>query len=100
MSRLASEIEATCPCCSAVLVVDLNLKRVVRYNEPERQDKPELGEAERILTKEAERREAAFQRSIADERTRGSTLSKRFEEALQQASDEPVTRPERDFDLD
>ena len=100
MSRLASEIEATCPCCSAVLVVDLNLKRVVRYNEPERHDKPDFGESERILTKEAERREAAFQRSIADERTRGATLSKRFEEALQQASDEPVTRPERDFDLD
>jgi hypothetical protein len=27
-------------------------------------------------------------------------LSKRFEEALRQARDEPITKPQRDFDLD
>jgi hypothetical protein len=27
-------------------------------------------------------------------------LSKRFEEALRQAREEPITRPKRDFDLD
>ena len=34
------------------------------------------------------------------ERTRGDALSKRFEEALKQARDEPITKPSRDFDLD
>jgi hypothetical protein len=34
------------------------------------------------------------------ETTRGDALSKRFEEALRQAREEPVTKPVRDFDLD
>jgi hypothetical protein len=34
------------------------------------------------------------------EKTRGDALSRRFEEALKQARQEPVTRPSRDFDLD
>ena len=48
----------------------------------------------------AARREAIFQESVAAERTRGDALSKRFEEALKQARQEPVTKPTRDFDLD
>jgi len=59
-----------------------------------------LSDAERILAKEAAQREAAFKQSVSEERTRGDALSKRFEEALREASKEPVTRPERDFDLD
>ena len=100
MTNLTSEFELVCPCCSASLVIDVGLKRVVRHSEPERQDKVELGEADRILTEEAARREAVFQQSVADERTRSDALGKRFEEALRKATDEPVTRPERDFDLD
>lgn len=100
MSTLKSELEVTCPCCQAVLVVDLNLRRVVRHQEPERLDKPELSHAQRILAEEAARREAAFQQSVQDEKTRGDALARRFEEALRQASREPVTKPTRDFDLD
>jgi len=37
---------------------------------------------------------------VESEKTRGDALSRRFEEALKQARDEPVTRPSRDFDLD
>lgn len=97
---LKSEFETACPCCRATLVVDVNLKRVVRHEEPVRSDRPELSDAQRILAQEAERREALFQESVAAERTRGDALSRRFEEALKQASQEPVTKPTRDFDLD
>jgi hypothetical protein len=100
MARLKSEIEVTCPCCQSTLVVDLNLGRVVGHKEPERGDKPELGEAHRILAEQAARREAVFQQSVESEKTRGDALSKRFEEALRQAKEEPVTKPTRDFDLD
>jgi hypothetical protein len=100
MARLKSEIEVTCPCCQSTLVVDLNLGRVVGHKEPERTDKPELGEAHRIVAEQAARREAAFQQSVDAEKTRGDALSKRFEEALKQARQEPVTKPTRDFDLD
>jgi len=100
MARLKSEIEVTCPCCQSTLVIDLNLGRVVGHKEPERGDKPEFGEAHRILAEQAARREAVFQQSVESEKTRGDALSKRFEEALKQARQEPVTKPTRDFDLD
>ena len=100
MARLKSEIEITCPCCQSTIVVDLNLGRVVSHHEPERGDKPELSDAQRILAEEAARREAMFEESFNAERTRGDALSKRFEEALKQAKQEPVKKPLRDFDLD
>jgi hypothetical protein len=37
---------------------------------------------------------------VTAEKNRGDVLSKRFDEALQQARTEPVTKPMRDFDLD
>ena len=49
MSRLKSELELTCPCCGSTLVFDRNLERIVEHKEPERADKPELSDAQRIL---------------------------------------------------
>ncbi len=97
---LSSEFDVVCPCCGAVQTVDSRLKRVVAHREPEREDKPELDQAQRILADEAARREALFEQSVTQERNRGDILSRRFDEALEQARHEPVTRPDRDFDLD
>lgn len=97
---LESEFEVICPCCRATLIVDTNLRRVIRHEEPVRGDKPELSDAHRLVAEEAARRENLFEQSVAAERTRGDALSKRFEEALRQAKDEPITKPTRDFDLD
>jgi len=99
MAKLKSEIEIVCPCCQATLIFDPNLGRVVSHKEPER-DKPELTDAQRILADQAARREAIFQQSVDSEKTRGDALSKRFDEALKQARQEPITKPLRDFDLD
>ena len=100
MAKLKSELEITCPCCGATMVIDLNLRRVVSHKEPERGDKPELSEAQRILAEQEARRNALFEESVNAEKTRGDALSKRFEEALKQAREEPVSKPLRDFDLD
>ena len=100
MAKLKSELELTCPCCGAALVIDVNLGRVISHREPERGDKPELSQAARILADEAARREALFDQSFQAEKTRGDALARRFEEALKQANQEPVTKPMRDFDLD
>jgi hypothetical protein len=100
MSKLKSELELTCPCCRSALVVDVNLGRIVSHKEPERTDKPELNEAVGILAAQDARREALFEQSVEAEKGRDDALSRRFEEALKQASREPVTRPTRDFDLD
>jgi hypothetical protein len=100
MAKLKSEFTTTCPCCRATLTIDVNLRRIVSHEEPEREDKPDLDAAQKILAEEAARREAIFQQSVAAEKTRGDALSKRFEEALKQARKEPITAPKRDFDLD
>ena len=100
MTLRQSEFETTCPCCQSTLVVDVNLRRIVRHVEPPSGEKPELDEAQRILAQEAARREALFQQSVSAEKSRGDVLSKHFEEALKQASGEPVAKPTRDFDLD
>jgi deoxycytidylate deaminase len=100
MAPLKTEYEVTCPCCRTTLVIDAGLKRVVRHVEPERADKPKLDEAHRILAEAKARRESIFDQSVESERTRGDALSKRFEEALKQAREEPLSKPERDFDLD
>lgn len=100
MAKLKSELEITCPCCNAALVVDVNLGRVISHQVPERGDKPELNQAARILAAEEARREALFEQSFAAEQNRDDALAKRFEEALKQAKQEPVTKPLRDFDLD
>jgi hypothetical protein len=100
MAKLKSELEVECPCCKSILTIDLNLNRVIGHKEPESGLKVELTDAHKILSEEAARREAIFQQSVESERTRGDALSRRFEEALRQAKDEPVTKPKRDFDLD
>ncbi len=100
MARLKSELEVVCPCCGAALVIDTNLGRIVEHREPEREDKPDLDAAQKILAEEQARREAIFKQSVEAEKTRGDALSRRFEEALKQARQEPITKPKRDFDLD
>jgi hypothetical protein len=100
VATLASEFEVECPCCGGTLVVDSNLRRVISHQEAQRQDTPSLEAAQQILADEKSRRDALFARSVADEKGRGDVLSKRFDEALQRAKDEPIERPVRDFDLD
>jgi len=100
MAKIRSEFDVLCPCCHSTLVVDVHLRRVISHKEPERADKPELDEAQRIVAAQAARREALFQESVQAEKTRSDDLARRFEEALKQAKQEPVTKPTRDFDLD
>lgn len=100
MSPLRTEFEVICPCCHSTLIVDEGLKRVVRHVEPERADKPKLDDAHEILAAAKARRDALFEQSVASEKTRGDALAKRFDEALKEASKEPIEKPSRDFDLD
>lgn len=100
MSRLKSERDLTCPCCGATLVFDVHLGRIVRHEAPPRGVRPELDDAQRILQEQAARREALFEQSVQAEKTRGDALARRFEEALKQAAQEPVSKPLRGFDLD
>lgn len=100
MPKLQSEREMTCPCCGAILTVDLNLGRIVAHQQPPDADRPDLGNVQKILAEQAARRNALFEQAMEAEKTKGDALSKRFEEALREAKKEPVSKPVRGFDLD
>lgn len=100
MAMLQSEREVTCPCCGSTLVVDLDLGRVVSHQEPSSPHAAALDNAQRVLQEQERRREAIFEQSVQTERGRDDALSRRFEEALEKAKQEPVTKPLRGFDLD
>ena len=71
-----------------------------RISEPERRDKPELSDAAAHSGAGGGPARRLFEQSVEAEKTRDDALTRRFEEALRQANDEPITRPLRDFDLD
>jgi hypothetical protein len=100
MAKLTSERELTCPCCGAILTVDLNLGRIVSHEPPVNPNRPELDKAQTILAEQAAKRDALFEQSFLNEKNKGDALSKRFEEALKEAKKEPVSKPLRGFDLD
>jgi hypothetical protein len=100
MAILQSEREVTCPCCGSTLVVDLNLGRVVSHREPPSAHAAALDNAQRVLQEQERRRESIFEQSVHTERGRDDALSRRFEEALEKARQEPITKPVRGFDLD
>jgi hypothetical protein len=98
----SSAITVTCPCCNASLTVDANLQKVIAHEAPptRHQAAPDLDRAGALLREQAERREAIFRQSAADEKSKPQLLERKFEEALKKSKDQPVERPTRDIDLD
>jgi hypothetical protein len=94
-------IEAACPCCHAILRVDVATGAVLSHKLPEKPPAIEdLGVAARALKGEAAKREEMFQKSFAEQKTRQSILDKKFDELLKQAKESPDTGPQkRDIDL-
>ncbi|MBI4167056.1 MAG: hypothetical protein HY508_15120 [Acidobacteria bacterium] len=96
-----STMEVTCPCCGAQLKLDAELGKVLHHTAPPKPDRsPDLDHAARLLEKEKARREALFQQSTEDQKIKSDLLDRKFQEALKQTKDEPITRPTRDIDLD
>ena len=94
-------IEVVCPCCQATLKVDAQLAVVLSHHAaPVAGPDVDLTDAGRLLREQAERREEKFQKSWDAEQKKDDVLSRKFEEALKKAKNEPVEKPVRDFDLD
>ena len=96
-----SVLEVICPCCGARLKVDGELGKVLYHTAPPRHTKaPDIDHASKLVEKEKARREALFQQSSEETKTRSQLLERKFTEALKQTKDEPATPPLRDIDLD
>jgi hypothetical protein len=97
-----NDIQVTCPCCGARLTIDPQLRQVISHEAPppQRGLSPDLDRAAALLREQAAKREALFNQSAQDLKTKSQVLDRKFQEALGKSKDEPVTKPTRDIDLD
>jgi hypothetical protein len=94
------DFSVTCPCCSAILTLDPDLKKVISHEAPPRQSTaPDLEHATALLREQAAKREALFNQSAANEKIKSQLLDRKFEAALEKSKDEPIQKPTRDIDL-
>jgi len=99
--KSAPPVEVTCPCCQAKLTIDPQLAVVLSHEAPPKAAPDvDISDAARILQEQAQRREDKFRKSWEAEKKKEDVLSRKFEEALKKAKDQPVEKPLRDFDLE
>src|ERR1700756_1197181 len=102
MPKKPSTIEVTCPCCSAVLKVDVGTAAVIAHT-PAVKPKTfaDMEAAAKAMREQDSRRESIFQQSVEAQKHASDLLEKKFQEALKKAKETPDTgKPIRDFDLD
>jgi hypothetical protein len=94
--------EVTCPCCSALLKVDMETRAVIAHTAAV---KPrmfaDMEDAARAMKEQDTRRESIFRQSVEAQKHASELLEKKFQEAVKKAKESPDTgKPIRDFDLD
>ena len=95
-------LEVECPCCQAVLKIDIETRAVISHKA---QEKPrvveDLAAAVAKLKGEGARREEVFRKQFEAEKTHGKVLEKKFDELFRQAKENPdQPPPRREFDFD
>jgi hypothetical protein len=97
-----SNFDMTCPCCGALLKIDVATRAVISHTAAV---KPrmfnDMEEAARAMKEQDSRRESIFRQSVEAQKHASDLLEKKFQEAVKKAKESPDTgRPIRDFDLD
>ena len=95
-------LEIECPCCQAVLKIDVETRAVISHKAPEKPRAVEdLATAVARLKGEGARREEVFRKQFEAEKTHGKVLEKKFDELFKQVKENPdVPPPKREFDFD
>jgi len=102
MAKTPAQFEVTCPCCGALLKVDVETKAVIAHT-PKAAPKTfnDMEEAARAMKERDSRKESIFRQSVENQKNQADLLEKKFQEALRKAKETPDTgKPLRDFDLD
>ena len=102
MAKKAPNFEVTCPCCSALLKVDVETQAIISHTAAV---KPrmfnDMEDAARAMKEQDSRRESIFRQSVEAQKNASDLLDKKFQEAVRKTKELPDTgRPIRDFDLD
>jgi hypothetical protein len=100
-NRSGENLNVTCPCCQAKLVIDSVFGAVLSHEANIRPGHAvDLTKASSILEEQKRQREDKFADSFFQETHKEDILAKKFEEAMKKAKDAPADKPIRDFDLD
>jgi len=102
MVRRSPTFEVTCPCCNAVLKVDVETQAVIAHTAAVKPKMfSDIEEAARAMKEQDTRRESIFRQSVENQKHAADLLEKKFQEAVKKAKESPDTgRPIRDFELD
>ncbi len=99
---MGAMITVTCPCCQAELHIDPETSAVIRHQEHVKP--PSIADFETAVKRlkgEAGRREDVFQKSVEEHKSHHQVLSKKFDEMLKIAKENPDEPPPlRDIDID
>lgn len=102
MANKPALITVTCPCCQAELHIDPKTSAVIRHVEHVKP--PSIADMEAAVQRfkgEAGRREDVFQKSVESHKSHHDVLSKKFDEMLRLAKENPdEPPPKRDIDFD
>jgi hypothetical protein len=102
MAKPVPLITVTCPCCQAELHIDAATSAVIRHKEHVKP--PSFADMESAVERfkgEADRRNDAFKKSVEQHKTHHDVLSKKFDEMLKIAKENPdEPPPKRDIDFD
>src|SRR5208282_5165713 len=102
MAKRAELITVTCPCCQAELHIDPETAAVIRHKEHVKP--PSIADFETAVQRlkgEAGRREDVFKKSVEAHKSHHDVLSKKFDEMLKVAKENPDEPPPvRDIDID
>ncbi|HKT45955.1 MAG TPA: hypothetical protein VJP87_00385 [Candidatus Acidoferrales bacterium] len=94
-------INVTCPCCHAKMVIDPIFGSVLSHEAPPKTaPKVDLEKPHDVLAEQHRQREDKFADSWFQETNKEDILAKKFEEGMKKAKDAPAGKPIRDFDLD
>jgi hypothetical protein len=91
-----------CPCCSAKLTVDAELREVIAHEAPPpRRTMSDIGAAFDALRTKSVEREERFRREMEAQGQKGKLLDRKFQEGLKKAKQSPDDeRPTRPIDID
>jgi hypothetical protein len=92
--------ELTCPCCTARLKIDGELKTVLTYEAPKTPRKfASVDDAIGALKGQDAEREKKFAESVEAEKSKKDVLNRKFEELFEKTKGD-TSKPIRDIDLD
>jgi hypothetical protein len=102
MAKRTGLITVICPCCQGELHIDPETSAVIRHKEHVKP--PTFADFETAVQRlkgEPARREDVFKKSVEDHKSHHDVLSKKFDEMLKLAKENPdEPPPKRDIDFD